>query len=238
VLFNSYYQGLGAQHPRAQRGLVTRPTLADVLRYRTTSTPGPGAPRLGPGRRTRPDRRPRLHHEQQHQELLLTDIKHALSCNPQPRLRAALADHTGRAAAAALVRVRRRPHRTRPRPTLDGDFAFDNETPRHWTYTAPFELASRPASYGEYLQFMEDGGYLRPELWLSLGWDWVRSGARTAPLYWRCETAKADPHPPGEVPIDLRTPVCHLSYFERTRMPAGPAAGCRAKSNGSSPRAA
>ena len=94
-------------------------------------------------------------------------------------------------------------------------FCFDNETPRHRTYTAPFELASRPVSYGDFLGFMEDGGYRRPELWLSIGWDWVRAGARSAPLYWQPHGDRWLNHTlQGLVEIDPRTPVCHLSYFE------------------------
>ena len=105
----------------------------------------------------------------------------------------------------------------------DGAFCFDNETPRHRTWLAPFEVASRPVSYGEFMAFMEDGGYRRPELWLSMGWDWVNSGTggtprdapRSAPLYWqRRDTAWFNHTLQGEVPIDPRTPVCHLSYFE------------------------
>ena len=127
-----------------------------------------------------------LHHEQQHQELILTDIKHALSRNPLAPAYArrwpmapvrpqplAWFDHDG-----GLVELG---HDAR----LDGDFCFDNETPRHLAYAAPFELASRPVSYGEYLEFINDGGYRRAELWLSMGWDWVRGGQRRAPLYWR-----------------------------------------------------
>ena len=97
----------------------------------------------------------------------------------------------------------------------DGTFCFDNETPRHRAYTAPFELASRPVTYGEYLSFMNDGGYRRPELWLSMGWDWVRAGARRAPLYWREIDGRWLNHTlQGQIEIDPRTPACHLSYFE------------------------
>jgi ergothioneine biosynthesis protein EgtB len=218
VLFNSYYQGVGEQYPRAQRGLVTHPTLADVKRYRANvdarmqelleARGGDAAlaelVTLG------------LHHEQQHQELLLTDIKHALSLNPghapyakrwpmttvQPQplrwfgFEAGLIDHGFDAA-------------------LDGAFCFDNETPRHRSFSAPFELASRPVTYGDYQSFMLDGGYTRPELWLSMGWDWVRAGARVAPLYWhRAEGEWTNHTLQGEVEIDPRTPVCHLSHFE------------------------
>lgn len=218
VLFNSYYQGVGEMHPRAQRGLITRPTLADVLRYRadvdarvqrllasqTDNAALSELVTLG------------LHHEQQHQELLLTDIKHALSFSPS---------HKPYAKRWPMTTVRTQPLRWIGfegglidhgfDESLDGAFSFDNEGPRHRAYTAPFELASRPATYGEYLAFIEDGGYSRADLWLSMGWDWVRSGQRTAPLYWRQVDGVWLNHTlQGQVEIDPRTPVCHLSYFE------------------------
>ena len=217
VLFNSYYQGIGDMHPRALRGLVTSPTLDDVKRYRAavdermqqllaTTSDDSLAELVVLG----------LHHEQQHQELLLTDIKHALSFSP---------GHPPYARRWPMTSVHTQPLRWFAMdgglieqghdPVLDGGFCFDNETPRHVAYTAPFELASRPASYGEYLEFMEDGGYRRPELWLSMGWDWVRSGRREAPLYWRRVDGLWMNHTlQGLVEVDPRTPVCHLSYFE------------------------
>ena len=218
VLFNSYYQGIGEMHPRAQRGLITRPTFAEVIAYRADvdermqrvlSARGDDAEltalvTLG------------LHHEQQHQELLLTDIKHALSLSP---------GHEAYARRWPMTSVQAQPLRWLGfeggliehghDALLDGSFCFDNETPRHRAYTAPFELASRPVSYGDYLAFMADGGYRRPELWLSMGWDWVRSGQRSAPLYWRDHQGLWRHHTlQGLVDIDPRTPVCHLSYFE------------------------
>ncbi len=100
-------------------------------------------------------------------------------------------------------------------PAQDGDFCFDNETPRHRAYVEPFEIASRPVTYGEFLAFIDDGGYARPELWLSMGWDWVQAGRRTAPLYWMRDGDRWLNHTlQGKVEIDPHTPVCHLSYFE------------------------
>ena len=217
-LFNSYYQGLGEPYPRARRGLITRPTLGDVRRYRgnvdarVLALLAPGEAdasltdliRLG------------LHHEQQHQELLLTDIKHALSFDPV---------HVAYAKRWPMTSVRAQPLRWLDfqggliehgfDATLDGAFSFDNESPRHRAYTAPFELASCPVTYGEYLGFIDDRGYRRPELWLSMGWDWVRSAQRTAPLYWRHVDGVWLNHTlQGQVEIDPRTPACHLSYFE------------------------
>jgi len=218
VLFNSYYHGIGDMHPRPLRGLITHPTLAEVKRYRADVDE-----RMAALLAARADDAQiatlvelGLHHEQQHQELLLTDIKHALSFVPQ---------RPGHA--------RRWPMRAvQPQPlqwfdcegglfelghdaARDGNFCFDNEGPRHRAYTAPFALASRPATYGEWLAFMDDGGYRRPELWLSMGWDWVRAGSRTAPLYWRRDGDRWLNHTlQGTVEVDEHSPVCHLSYFE------------------------
>jgi ergothioneine biosynthesis protein EgtB len=219
VLFNSYYQGVGEQSPRPQRGLILHPTLEVVKRYRADvdarmqtllAQRGDDAQlaalvTLG------------LHHEQQHQELLLTDIKHALSFSP---------GHPPYAKRWPIASVRPQPLRWFPfegglvelghDPALDGPFCFDNETPRHRAYTEPFEIASRPVSNGEWLAFMEDSGYTRPELWLSMGWDWVRSATRRAPLYWQREAngGWVNHTLQGRVAIDPHTPACHLSYFE------------------------
>ena len=218
VLFNSYYQGVGDQYPRAQRGLITHPTLADVKRYRASVDERVQA--LLAARLGNADLRTLvtlgLHHEQQHQELLLTDIKHALSFNP---------GHAPYAQHWPMAAVRPQPlrwfgyeaglidHGFDPRH--DGAFCFDNETPRHRAFTAPFELASRPVTYGDYLAFIDDGGYARPELWLAMGWDWVRAGHRAAPLYWcRVDGGWLNHTLQGQVEIDPRTPVCHLSHFE------------------------
>jgi ergothioneine biosynthesis protein EgtB len=223
VLFNSYYNGIGAKHPRAQRGLISRPNLQEVLAYRddvdervlAVLTALPEHPELlallelG------------IHHEQQHQELMLTDIKHMLSCNPaQPAF----------ARRWPLTRVAPGPMRwlgfegglvQTGQACESSGFCFDNETPQHKVWLEPFELANRPVTYGEYLAFMHDGGYQRPELWLSMGWDWVHSastGPRSMPLYW--ERDSLAPHGystftlQGSVPVDVHTTVCHLSYFE------------------------
>lgn len=222
VLFNSYYKGVGAQHPRAQRGLVSRPSLDRVKQYRAhvdTRMQQLLAARHGDAQAAELAGLVvlGLHHEQQHQELLLTDIKHALQHSPQD---SAYARRWPMAAVqpeplrwfdyeGGLVEIG---HDT----ALDGEFCFDNETPRHRRWLEPYQLASRPVSYGEFLSFMEDGGYERPELWLSMGWDWVQAGRREAPLYWsRDEGGRWVNHTlQGVVPIDPCSPVCHLSYFE------------------------
>ena len=218
ILFNSYYQGIGEQAPRLARGLVSRPSLGTVVRYRHDVDARMQA--LLAARGDEPEIAALvdigLAHEQQHQELILTDVKHALAANPVD---------TAYARRWPIAPVRPQPVRWFEHagglveighdPTRDGAFAFDNETPRHTAFARPFALASRPATYGDFLAFMEDGGYARPELWLSLGWDWVRAGRRTAPFYWRAEGDRWLQHTlQGTVEIDPNTPVCHLSYFE------------------------
>ncbi|MEO7152572.1 MAG: ergothioneine biosynthesis protein EgtB [Burkholderiaceae bacterium] len=220
VLFNSYYQGVGAQFPRARRGLMTRPSLAHVLGYRAHVDQHVLAllERRGDDAELTALVELGLHHEQQHQELLLTDIKHALSHVP---------DAEGYARRWPFAAVQPQPLRWIGHEgglvqhghdaAIDGGFCFDNETPRHATWLAPFELASRPVTYGEYLAFMDDAGYRRPELWLSMGWDWVHQAAapRSHPLYWQRRDGVWFNHTlQGCVEVDPRTPVCHLSYFE------------------------
>jgi ergothioneine biosynthesis protein EgtB len=217
VLFNSYYQGVGEQHPRPQRGLLTRPTLGDVLRYRADVDQRLLALLAQPhGDDVDALVTLGLHHEQQHQELLLTDIKHLLSFNPA---------HPAYAKRWPMTVVQPQPLRwfgfeeglveSGHQAALDGVFCFDNETPRHRLWLNAFEIASRPVTYGDYLAFIDDGAYRRPELWLSMGWDWVVSGRRRAPLYWQqCDGVWLHHTLQGMCEIDAHTPVCHLSYFE------------------------
>lgn len=222
VLFNSYYNGIGEQHPRPQRGLLTRPSLDVVRRWRAEVDER--VARLLERRDAMVDLHSPLyalvelgvHHEQQHQELLLTDLKHLLGCQPsRPAYRARW----------PMVPVQPQPLRWFPHdgglveighdPAREGAFAFDNEGPRHRVFLPPFEIASRPVTHGEWLAFIDDGGYRRPELWLSLGWDWVRAAQREAPLYW--ERRDGDWWTftlQGMVPIDPHTPVVHVSFFE------------------------
>lgn len=215
VLFNSYYNGVGEKHPRAQRGLLTRPTLAEVLAYRR-DIDGRIAALLG-----RRDPEPALtalletglQHEQQHQELMLTDIKHLLSMNP---LHPAYS-------SAPLQRGERAP--TLVWQVFDGgivdighcgeEFCFDNETPRHRQFVEPFVLASRLATNGEYLAFVEDGGYGNPALWLSEGWDWVRANQLAQPLYWqRNDVGWQEFTLHGLQSLDPHRPATHISFFE------------------------
>lgn len=219
VLFNSYYQGVGPQHPRPQRGLVTRPDLAEVLAYRrAVDERVAGVLSRGPDPAMLDLLTLGLHHEQQHQELLVTDIKHLLWQNP---LAPAYAKGTPPCAVA-----------TEPArwcavdggwtmaghdPATDGSFCFDNEGPRHRVFLEPFQIQDRLVTQGEWLAFMADGGYQRAGLWLSLGWDWVQAVHREAPLYWH----RPAPDAPWQVftlfgnqTPDPQAPVLHLSYFE------------------------
>jgi ergothioneine biosynthesis protein EgtB len=219
VLFNSYYNGVGDKYPRPQRGLISRPTLEQVRAYRAAVDERVLA--LLARHPQRAELAPLvtlgLQHEQQHQELLLTDIKHALSFNPA---RPAYARHW------PLAGISPQPLRWIGfegglnehgfQATLDGGFAFDNESPRHKVYIAPFEMGSRLVTNGDMLAFIEDGGYRRPELWLSMGWDWVQRTQAKLPLYWQLDKDGQYAHftLQGLVRVDAHTPVCHLSFFE------------------------
>jgi ergothioneine biosynthesis protein EgtB len=221
-LFNSYYESLGPRHPRPQRGLLTRPSLQEVHAYRAqvdaalarfipaadADTWGAAAPLLELG----------LNHEQQHQELLVTDILHAFWCNPLlPRYEGVLPP----AVAAAPQRWVDRGERIVEVGHDGSAFAFDNETPRHRVLVPAHRLADRLVTCGEYLQFVQDGGYRDASLWLSDGWAAVRANGWTAPLYW---IAPGDPRAPGDRwqvfgpggvrPLDAAAPVSQLSWYE------------------------
>jgi ergothioneine biosynthesis protein EgtB len=221
VLFNSYYQGVGEQHPRAQRGLITRPGLDEVRAYRHAvddrllsllrDAPSDVLALVELG----------LQHEQQHQELILTDLKHLLSCNPTDpvyRPQWPLARVTP-LAPAWLNFDGRTAHIGHAGP----GFAFDNESPRHAVLLRPYALANRLVTHGEWLAFMDDGGYDDARWWLAAGWDWRRLNAIEAPAYWRREGRRERRRDGerwtsftlhGRVPIDAHTPIVHVSYFE------------------------
>jgi ergothioneine biosynthesis protein EgtB len=225
-LFNSYYESLGPRHPRPQRGLLTRPSLDEVHAYRAhvdaateSFIRGAGAQawqaaallvELG------------LNHEQQHQELILTDILHMLSCNPLlPAYRHAEAPALRLAAASTPLAWIDMPGGTAQVGHAGDGFAFDNETPRHAVLLAPYLIADRLVTCGEYAQFIADGGYERPALWLSDGWAAVQAGGWKAPAYW---LAPGDPRAPAEHwqvfglngvrPLDPLAPVSHISFYE------------------------
>jgi ergothioneine biosynthesis protein EgtB len=209
-LFNSYYESVGARHPRPERGLLSRPSVEEIAAYRRHVDTAMAAwldtgdlplalhdlVVLG------------LHHEQQHQELLLMDIKHVLSCNPlepaydrapvevAPAIPQRWIEHDG-----GLLEIGH----------AGDEFAFDNEQPRHAVYVHPFSIASRPVTNGDWLAFIADDGYRRPELWLSDGWATVQTEGWDAPLYWEADQMFTLA---GMLPIDEHAPVCHISYYE------------------------
>ncbi|MGH8667261.1 MAG: ergothioneine biosynthesis protein EgtB [Burkholderiales bacterium] len=216
VLFNSYYNTVGAKHPRPQRGMLTRPALDEVLAYRAHVDQRMGellATRTGMQQACIDLVTLGINHEEQHQELILTDVKHLLARNP-------LAPAYRERWPLTPVHARKRAWTSIAGGTCevghDGNgFAFDNEGPRHAVLLRDFSLASHPVTYGEYLAFIEDDGYRRPELWLSMGWDAVQANDWRAPLYWECRNGRwFDYTLHGLVPIEPNTPVCHLSYFE------------------------
>jgi len=216
-LFNSYYVQAGERHCRAQRGLVTRPTLHQVLEYRRhvdeavlelleSIGDDPAHPawtliELG------------THHEQQHQELMLTDIKHVLWTNPlRPAYRETATDALSATAPLAWVDVVEGVHEI---GHDGGGFAFDNEAPRHRVYLQPARLASRLVTNSEYLEFIGDGGYSRAELWLSAGFATVQAEGWTAPLYWDVQDGQQTEFTlGGDRPLVGAAPVVHVSYYE------------------------
>lgn len=222
-LFNSYYNGIGAQFPRHLRGTQTRPTVSEILAWRAIvdnqilelidkleSVPPELANTIVLG----------LHHEQQHQELMLTDIKHALWQNPlYPR-------YTDTPIPPSSQPLTSTNHWL----TLDAglyeaghhgeSFSFDNERPRHQHYLHSLAIAARPTTNREYLEFIEDGGYQTPQLWLSDGWHWVNTENIQAPLYWLKDDATEAATEwrqftlRGLQPLALDAPVTHISFYE------------------------
>ena len=216
-LFNSYYEAVGPRHPRPARGLLSRPGVAEVARYRAHVTAamerliaGADAPafyviapliELG------------LAHEEQHQELILMDIKHVFAQNPlapayrsaAPQPAPATVPLEWRGFTGGLVEIGH-----------DGaGFAFDNEGPRHKVWLEPFRLATRLVANGEYLAFLADGGYRRPEFWLSDGWAAVQAQAWEAPLYWQRDGERWFEFTlAGLAPLDPFAPVVHVSHYE------------------------
>jgi len=218
-LFNSYYNAVSEQPEKKLRASFSRPAAKEILAYREYVD---GAMEDFAAGDVPEDARTRitlgLNHEQQHQELLITDIKHAFWSNPlHPAYVQGVDAIRSAAKEAAPVRWVEFAGGVTETGHSGSGFCFDNETPRHKVYLEPFRLASRPVSCAEYLAFMEDGGYARPELWLSEGWNTVRAEGWQAPLYWRRGEMGWEVFTlRGLVRLeDLRaTPVCHVSYFE------------------------
>jgi len=213
-LFNSYYNHVGPQFLRPQRGLLSRPTVAEVQAYRqhvdqalmdylqTTQADEATLALIQLG----------IQHEQQHQELMLTDIKHAFSFNPlypalnhhQPRTTHATAMHWLHYAGGETVIGHQ-----------GGGFHYDNEQPAHRVLLTPFKLAQRLVSNGEYLQFMADGGYDNPLLWLADGWAWRQQQQNSQPLYWQQRDGEWWHYSlAGLRPLQPEEPVCHINYYE------------------------
>ena len=212
-LFNSYYEGIGAHHARAERGLLTRPSNVEILAYRAHVDRGIAA--LLDSANTDWSARIELgiHHEQQHQELLLTDIKYAFSRNPALPAYAP-AQEPRNASAPALAWIDCPGGIVKIGADTARGFAFDNEMPRHDVLLAPFRIASRPITNGEYLAFMADGGYARADFWLSDGWAKAQTEHWCAPLYWRQDNGWRVFTLRGEVPVALDEPVTHVSLYE------------------------
>jgi ergothioneine biosynthesis protein EgtB len=217
-LFNSYYNAVGPMHARANRGLLSRPTVQQVLDYRARID-ARMARLLDTGSGLSPELARvitlGLHHEQQHQELLLTDIKHLFSCNP---LLPAYIQHPAESSRAApAVAFRRFPGGLLevgcPVAPDASEFCFDNETPRHRVYLTPFELATRLVTNAEYLEFVRAGGYGNAALWLSDGWATVQREQWTRPIYWS-PGLDSEFTLRGLIELDPHAPVCHLSCYE------------------------
>jgi ergothioneine biosynthesis protein EgtB len=214
VLFNSYYNAVGEQFHRPSRGMLTRPSHDEITDYRSRvdaamvdllarglSSELASTVEVG------------LHHEQQHQELLLTDIKHLLSLNPMDPVYA-----PGPSDAAPTAHPCRWASHSGGLARIgfgSSGYSFDNEAPAHDVLLRPFQLAQRLVTNGEYLEFIHDGGYDRPELWLSEGWQTVQSERWRAPLYWHGDASgwtEFTLH--GRRPLDRGLPVVHVSYYE------------------------
>ena len=213
-LFNSYYNTVGKQFPRPRRGLLSRPTVAEIWAYRSyvdEAMEGLLSARYSPDLSRVVELG--LHHEQQHQELMLTDIKHVLSCNPLwPVYEAMPANTTAPVDAANWHGFAGGVHLF----GHQGDsFSFDNECPRFEAVLADYLLQNRLTTNGEFLEFIEAGGYSTPSHWLSMGWATVEEHAWAAPLYWVNQDGEWYEFTlRGLQRIDLTAPVCHVSYFE------------------------
>lgn len=221
-LFNSYYMQAGERHCRAQRGYLSRPTVAEVWKYRE-AVDGAMERLLERGDVALPPELQGLvdlglNHEQQHQELMLTDLKHVFSVNPLRPIYRSAGDPEAAVASALAVAPLHWRHFEGGLHEIGWsgpDFAYDNEGPRHRRFLEPFALATRLATNGEFLAFMEDGGYRRPELWMSAGWAAREAGGWTEPFYWeRGDGGWSIFTLHGRRPLDPAEPVCHVNWYE------------------------
>jgi ergothioneine biosynthesis protein EgtB len=217
-LFNSYYVQVGERHSRPKRGLISRPTVDEVYEYREYVDKN-----MNKVLKNLDDKKFAkiakvieigIHHEQQHQELIVTDIKHVLSENPLYPTYKKSAGKKGKKKISSAGWI-----------NFDGgiytignegdNFGYDNEFPPHKTYLEPFSLSSRLVTNGEYLEFLNDGGYSKPELWLSDGWNTVSSNDWKSPLYWIKKGGRWHHFSLGGLKeLDLSQPVCHISFYE------------------------
>lgn len=219
-LFNSYYIQAGERHLRPKRGLISRPTVEETYNYRNYVDEHMIAFMDGADEREWKEFSPvieiGIHHEQQHQELIVTDIKHVFSENPLRPVYVTNSDKNGKSAKGAP-----------PAKWIDFEggihpighegkgFGYDNEHPRHKVYLEPFRLQSRLVTNGEYIEFIEDGGYETPELWLSEGWATVESRNWKAPFYWERKNGRWVYFTlSGMRSVNTEEPACHVSYFE------------------------
>ena len=216
-LFNSYYNAVGDRIPRPRRGLLSRPTVAEVYGYRAAVDDRMRTFLAGCDDRDLERLTPLivlgLNHEQQHQELILTDLKHAFAANPLlPVFR-----ELGRAETVSPGPMRwvEYPGGVRAIGHEGPGFAFDNEGPRHEVFVRPYRLGDRLVTNGEFLEFMADGGYERPELWLSDGWNACQAQQWMAPLYWQGKASQWHAFTLGGLrEVEPAEPVCHVSFYE------------------------
>ncbi|MFH5927490.1 ergothioneine biosynthesis protein EgtB [Roseomonas xinghualingensis] len=212
LLFNSYYEAAGPRHARSQRGMITRPSCAEVGEYRAAVDAAMADLLRAPSAEVAALVELGLRHEEQHQELLLTDILHALSLNP---LRPAYDPSWQEPAASGPAVMLQGSEGVVEIGHAGPGFAFDNETPRHRAYLMPYRIGSAPVTNGEWLAFMEDGGYADPLLWMSEGWAARQAGEWEAPLHWeRRDGAWMGFGLAGLKPVDPALPVRHASWYE------------------------
>ena len=217
-LFNSYYEQIGSFHPRPERGLLSRPTVEEVYQYRLYIDEAMQA-LLNSAQYSRNEEIGRrtmigLQHEQQHQELMLTDIKHIFAYNPLKPTYKSLP--VAKSISPPGLQWHKQPEGIyHVGDNGEDHFIYDNESPQHKVYIAPFRIASRLVSNAEYLEFVAAGGYQQPQFWLSDGWKTITTEQWQSPLYWsRIEGKWHEMTLGGLRPLDLTAPVCHVSLYE------------------------